>query len=479
MKELEVVHPAAKMVVMAAEAQEKEIGDGTNLVVVFAGEILSQAENLLRMGLHTSDIIAGYTKAGEKALHILEELVIKKVEDVRNEEQVTRAIKSAISAKQYGYEDLITPIVARACIQVCPKNPKNFNVDNVRVTKIDGGHVNDTTIMKGFVLGPRDASGSVKHARDAKVAVFGCSVDIATTETKSTVVIKNADDLLNYNKSEEKSIEASIKAIAEAGVKVIVTGGSFGELAMHFIERHGMMAVKVPSKFDLRRVCQAVKASPLVRLGVPTAEEMGHCDYVGVDEIGDTKVVVFRQENDPSSKVSTIIVRGSTSNIMDDVERCIDDGVNVYKALCRDPRLLPGAGATEIELAKRLTAIAEETPGLDQYAIRKYASSFEVVPRTLAESSGLVPADVISGLYAAHAQGKTNIGVDVTASTGAEAATLDADAKGIYDSFITKYWAIRLATDAAVSVLSVDQIIMAKQAGGPKPRAPGPADGED
>lgn len=472
MQELDVIHPAAKMVVMAAQAQQREIGDGTNSVVVLAGELLTLAENLIRMGLHPSDIIEGYTKASKKALEILEGLVVKSVEDIRNVDQVTAALKPVVSSKLYGYEQMLAPLVSKACIQVCPKNPKNFSVDNVRVAKIEGSNISETSLMKGFVLA-RDVSGSVRHVRNAKVAVFGCAVDTATPETKGTVLLQNAEDIMSYNKSEEKLMEQAIKSIADAGVNVIVTGGTFGELAMHFIERYKMLALKLTSKFDLRRLCKAINATTLVRLGAPTAEEIGHCDYVGVDEIGGTKVCVFRQES--GSQIATIIVRGSTSNLMDDVERVIDDGVNIYKALTRDNRLLAGAGACEIELARKLTALAEETPGLEQYAIRRYASSFEVFPRVLAESSGLTSTEVVASLHSAHTAGKVTMGVDVDAVTGAQ-ATKDAVAAGIFDSYLSKYWSIKLATDAAVTVLSVDQIIMAKPAGGPKPRDAGARD---
>lgn len=472
MQELDVIHPAAKLIVMAAQAQQREIGDGTNFVVVLAGELLIQAENLIRMGLHTSDIIEGYTKAGQKALEVLESLVVKTVDDVRNVDQVTEALKSVVSSKLYGYEQHITPLVSKACIQVCPKNPKNFSVDNVRVAKIEGSNVGDTSLMKGFVL-VRDVSGSIRHVRDAKIAVFGCSVDSATPETKGTVLIQNAEDLMSYNKSEEVMMEQAIKSIADAGINVIVTGGTFGELALHFIERYKMMAIKVTSKFELRRLCKAVNATTLVRLGAPTAEEIGHCDYVGIDEIGGTKICVFRQET--TSHIATIIVRGSTSNIMDDVERVIDDAVNIYKALIRDNRLLAGAGACEIELARKLTALAEETPGMEQYAIRRFAASLDVFPRVLAESSGLPATEVVSSLHSAHTAGKSTMGVDVDAITGSEALK-DAVTAGIFDSYISKYWGIKLATNAAVTVLSVDQIIMAKPAGGPKPRDGGARD---
>eukprot|EP00761_Pharyngomonas_kirbyi_P003334 gb/GECH01003338.1/.p1 GENE.gb/GECH01003338.1/~~gb/GECH01003338.1/.p1 ORF type:complete len:540 (+),score=137.37 gb/GECH01003338.1/:1-1620(+) len=468
-KELEVVHPAAKMVVMASQAQEKEVGDGTNYVVIFAGELMTEAENLLRMGLHTSNIIEGYNKALEFTLNELSKLTVKTVSDVTDKDAVTEAIKATVAAKQYGYEDVLAPLIAEACINVCPKNPANFNVDNVRVCQIEGLSLEQSQLLRGMVL-PRDTSGTIKKINDAKVAVFGCSVDTPDTETKGTVLIESADQLVEYNKSEEAAMEEIIRGLHDAGVNVVVSGGSFGELALHFLERYGMMAVKVPSKFDQRRLCRAVGARPAVRMGVPSQEKLGNCDEVVVEEIGDRHVTVFRRDRD-NTHISTLVVRGATSNIMEAVERSIDDGVNAFKSLAHDGRLVAGAGATEIELASRLTAYAESAPGLDQYAIRKFASAFEVIPRVLAESAGQDATSVISNLYASHKNGEENTGVDLFSSK-----PVDSTAEGIFDPYSVKYWAVKLATDAVVNVLRVDQIIMSKPAGGPPVRQPGPRD---
>lgn len=472
MKELDVVHPAAKMLVMAAQQQEQEIGDGTNLVVVLAGEFLHQAEDLLQVGLHPSEIISGYEKAGKKALEILNELVVYKVEDVRDVKQVANVLKTAVGSHLYGFQDILAPRIAEACVQVCPKNPSNFNVDNVRVAKIVGGGVADSEVVKGFVL-TRGAEGTVKHITNAKIAVFASGIDLGKPETKGVLKITNADQLLNFSKGEEKQMEDIIKGIADAGVNVVVSGSNIADMAIHFLERYKLMAIKTPSKFQLRRICKAVRATPIVKIGAPTQEELGHCDVVTVEEIGSTQVTIFRQSKEDSA-VSTIVVRGSTDNIMDDVERAVDDGVNVYKSLCKDARFVPGAAATEIELARRLQIFADSTPGLEQYAIRKYAEAFEVIARTLAENSGFNGTELISNLYAAHTKGTTSAGIDI--ETG---EIVDATLLGTLDLLLTKQSAIRLATATAATVLRVDQIIVSKPAGGPKPPKQGPMDADD
>lgn len=206
--ELEIQHPAAKLLVLAAKAQQEEIGDGANLTISFAGELLQNAEELIRMGLHPSEIISGYTKAVSKAVEILEQLVETGSEtmDVRNKDEVISRMRAAVASKQFGQEEIICSLVTDACIQVCPKNPTNFNVDNVRVSKLLGGGLHNSCIVRGMVL-KSDAVGSIKRMEKAKVAVFAGGVDTTATETKGTVLIHSAEQLENYAKTEEAKVE--------------------------------------------------------------------------------------------------------------------------------------------------------------------------------------------------------------------------------------------------------------------------------
>ena len=469
--ELEVEHPAAKLLAMAAKAMQEEVGDGTNLVVALGGELLSQAESLVRMGLHPSEIIAGYVKSSEKALAIIETLSVSKVDDVMVEAQVIPAIRTAIASKQYGYEDFLAAIVAKACINACPAQTKSFNVDNVRVTKLDGDSVLSSRLVAGFVLA-RGVEGTIKHVKNAKVALFNCAIDVPSTETKGSALLENADQLLDFSRKEEEIMDQLVGGIASVGVKVVVSNSTFGSLAVHMLEKHGIMAVKCPSKFDMMRLSSAVHARVMAKLEAPTPEDVGHCDTVDLQELGGKQIVVFAQDKD-DSRISTIVIRGATQNVLDDVERALEDGINVYKALCKDGRLVAGAGAFEMEMQRQLLLFAEASPGLDQYAARKFASSFEIVPRMLAEVSGFNGTNVVTSLEADHTAGKATFGVDVETGT-----SRDSFAAGIVDPLLIKHWAVKLATDAVVTILSVDQIIVAKQAGGPKPRGPGARDEE-
>ncbi|KAK8633246.1 hypothetical protein V6N13_014094 [Hibiscus sabdariffa] len=468
--ELEVQHPAAKILVLAGKAQQEEIGDGANLTISFAGELLQNAEELIRTGLHPSEIISGYTKAITKTIEVLEELVEKGSEnmDVRDKEQVVTRMKAAVASKQYGMEDILSSLIADACIQVSPKNPANFDVDNVRVIKLVGGGLHNCMVIRGMVL-KGDAVGSITHVEKAKVAVFASGVDSSATETKGTVLIHSAEQLENYAKTEEAKVEELIKAVADSGAKIIVSGGAVGEMALHFCERYKLMVLKISSKFELRRFCRTTGTAALLKLSQPKPDDLGFIDSVSVEEIGGSRVTVVRSE-EGGNKVATVVLRGSTDSILDDLERAVDDGVNTYKAMCRDSRIVPGAAATEIELARRLKEFSFKETGLDQYAIAKFGESFELVPRTLAEDAGLNPMDIISKLYEKHASGNTKVGIDLRGGDLEDGVCKDVSTMNIWDLYVTKFFALKYAADAACTVLRVDQIIMAKPAGGPARR---------
>ena len=467
LREMEVIHPAAKMLVMAAEMQEQEVGDATNFTVSLAGELLANSEELLRMGLHTSEIVEGYKKAFAAADKLLEDSVCQTLEDVRDEASLSAAIMSVLGAKQRGFEDILAPLVAKACCQTMAPAPHapQINVDNVRVCKLRGGNITQSEVVQGMVVS-KNVMGSVSNVENAKVCVLAADLAASSTEAKSTVLIKSADQLLQYSKGEEEMLEDQIRSLAEAGVNSIIAGGAVSDMAMHFAEKYKILVIKITSKFELRRMCRASGAIALLKLEAPSPEEIGCFDSIKVREVAMRKVTVFSNKPgcDGVSAVSTIVLRSSTDNLLNDLERAIDDGVSVAKALCRDGRLVAGGGATEIEIAQRLHQVGEESAGLEQYSIKAYARALEVFPRTLAENSGQKPSEVISALYNEHKSGNKHVGVNI------DGGVVDHSTTGIVDCFTAKKSALRLANDAAVTVLRVDQIIMSKTAGGPKPR---------
>ncbi|AEY95563.1 FACR045Wp [Eremothecium gossypii FDAG1] len=485
LRELEIVHPAVKVLVMATEQQKIDVGDGTNMVMVLAGELLNLSEKLISLGLSPVEVIQGYTMAKNFTIEELDKMVVQEVIDKHDKDELIKVIKPVISSKQFGSEELLSELIAEAVSYVLPSKSNFFNVDSIRVVKIMGSSLSNSTVIKGMVFN-REPEGHLKSLPKGgkhKVAVFTCPIDIASTETKGTVLLHNAQEMLDFTKGEEKQLDAMIKEIADTGVRCVIAGSGVGELALHYLNRYEILVLKIPSKFELRRVCRVCGATPMPRLGAPTPEEIGVVETVKSMEIGGDRVTVFKQESEETTRTATIILRGATQNNLDDIERAIDGGVAAIKGLLKldGGKLLPGAGATEIELVSRITKYGEKTPGLLQLAIKQFAMAFEVIPRTLAETAGLNVNEVLPNLHAAHAPAgdsastddKIYQGIDIDGTT--PEGIVDIRNEGVYDMLAAKKFAINVATDAANTVLSVDQIIMAKRAGGPAaPKGPKP-----
>lgn len=436
------------MIAMAATQQEAECGDMTNTVISFAGELLTQAESLIKMGLHTSDIIKGYERALQMTETFLNTLHTRTVTDVKSLDEVLPVIETAICPKLPNYYKFFGKLIADACFKIMPEDIKDFEPSNVRVTKILGGSLTDSRLIEGMVV-DRPVSGTIESVAKAKVACYSCPIEINGGETKGTVIIKNAKDLLNFTTSEENYLDTMIKSIADQGVKVIVVGGSLNELALHYLEKYEMMVLKVTSKWELKRLCKCIGAVAIPALGAPTQEELGYCDQVKMVEIGSEKVTIFQKDEVNTSLVS-LVIRGGTKTLLEDTERAIVNGLNTYKNLIKNPKLLPGAGAIEMYLANFLEAEAEKITSLEQYSFARYAQSFEVIPRHLAENAGLKATNMIPALYAGNKDG-ADLGINVLEGRTEASETLQ-----VYDLLSSKLWAIRLATDAALTILRID-----------------------
>jgi T-complex protein 1 subunit theta len=461
--ELDINHPAANIIVDAAKAQDQECGDGTNFVITLAGELLNHAGELIVSGVHLSDIIVGYEKAFNKTLEYLDEAPTYEVTDLTDVTKVTSVIKPAIGSKMvHGQEKFLAPLIAQACINVLPEKKEKFNVDNVRVAKILGGSLMDTKVIQGLVV-VRNVEGSVTKVENCKVAVYNCPLETQGAETSDEVVFKNAEDLLNYTKGEEAHMESIIKRIVDSGVKAIVVGGAISNMAIHYLDKYQILAFRVTSKFELRRIAKALGATLLVRLGEPTPEEMGQVDSIAVTEISSTKCIQIERSSD-QNKLSTIILRGTTNDMLDNMEHVIEDGVNAYKAACKSAKYIPGAGAIEMFISNKVKEFGKTVTTLDQYGIDKFGEAFEVVPRILLENSGHNVNELLATLRSKSlAENSTKKeGIDIKNGNIADVFEL-----GVYDHLETKRWGIKLAVHAALTILRVDQVIVAKPAGGP------------
>lgn len=462
LSEIQIQHPAAAMIAMAAKMQEYECGDYTNYVISFAGELLNQAEKLIKMGLHPSDVVGGYEIALKECLRFLEsyEEGVQKVEDFMKQENVKPLIESVLCSKLPNYYKHFSEIVSKACINCLPDTPAEFNVSHVRVVKILGGSLGDQKLVNGMVM-TRPPLGTILKAQKCKVACYSCPFEIEGGETKGTIVIKTAEDLLNFSKSEENYLDKTIKAIADTGAKVVVVGGSVNQLALHYLEKYELMCIKLTQRWDMKRLCNCIGAVAIPAFGAPTQEELGFCESVKVTEIGSDKVTIFKKdEND--TKLVTLLLRGGTKTLLDDAERAIQDGVHAFKNLIRDNRVVPGAGSIEMYLANYLNSEAEKITTLEQYSYARFAQSFEVVVKHLANNAGLDANITIPDMYAGNVDGPKT-GIHVLENKMSPISEI-----GIIDHLKSKIWAIQLAADAAMTILRIDQIIVAKPAGGPK-----------
>ena len=459
-EQLEINHPAVNVLVDALKAQSSEQGDGTNFVVTFGGELMKYAAKLITEGLKVADVSEGYEKAYNKAMELLDKAEKHKVKDINNLEEVTKFIKPVIGSKLvHGQEDFLAPLVAQACINVVPKEKEKFDVDNVRVAKILGGNLMKSEVLKGMLV-VRKTEGSVISCENCNVAVYNCEFTTKGAETNDQVVFKTADELLNYTKSEEEHMESVIKEIVDSGVKCVITGGSISNLAIHYLDKYGIMAFRTMSKFELRRIARSIGATLLVRLGAPTKEEMGYADEIKLTEVSSQKCILIRRENE-NNKISTVVLRGTTNDMLDNLERVVNCGVNAYRAVCKNPEFVAGAGAIDMYLSQGIVEYSREVKSLDQYAIEAFGEAFEVIPRTIMENSGINVNEKLSTLRAKNTK-NPNMGINIKTGEIEDAQTF-----GVLDHLETKRWAIKHAYNSIRTIIKIDQIIVAKPAGGP------------
>ena len=428
--ELEINHPAVNVLVDALKAQSSEQGDGTNFVVTFGGELMKYAEKLVLEGLQVADVSEGYEKAYNKTMELLDKAETYKVNDLTNLEEVTKFIKPVIGSKLvHGQEDFLAPLVAQACINVVPKEKEKFDVDNVRVAKILGGNLMKSEVIKGMVV-VRKTEGSVISCEKCNVGVYNCEFTTKGAETNDQIVFKTADELLNYT------------------------------MAIHYLDKYGIMAFRTMSKFELRRIARSIGATLLVRLGAPTKEEMGYADEIKLTEISSQKCILIRRDSE-NNKLSTVVLRGTTNDMLDNMERVVNCGVNAYRAVCKNPSFVAGAGAIDMYLSQKIIEYAKTVSSLDQYAIEAFGEAFEVIPRTIMENSGINVNEKLSTLRAKNSK-NPNMGVNIKTGDIEDSFQME-----IYDHLETKRWAIKHAYNSIRTIIKIDQIIVAKPAGGP------------
>lgn len=460
LREAEAQHPAARLMALAAKMQEEDFGDGANYVVTLAGELLAQAELLIRAGLHPSAVVGGFEAGLAELLRLAEQLGALRVDVAAGGPEALAVVAAAIAPKLGAEAAAFAAHVARGCaIALRPTAPR-FDADDLRLVKVLGGGAEDSCLLKGFAVA-RAPETAVTRVERAVVAVFACAFDPQQGETKGTVLLAGAAELLDYSRGEEALAARLVREVVAAGANAVVVGGSVSELCLHYLQQHAVLVLRLQSKFELQRVARCVNAVPLARLGAPLKDELGYADLIELRELGSTRVTVI-EKGAAHSHLASLLLRGGSPALMDELERAARKGVAVFKAALADDRFVLGAGAAEAFLAARLQRHAAALPGLEQYGCAAFGQALEAFPRALLENAGLGAAAQLEALLAANADAPVKA-VDVLRARVEESATL-----GVRDHLATKLNALKLAVHTAVTVLRVDQIIVAKPAGGPK-----------
>ncbi|MEG9195202.1 MAG: thermosome subunit beta [Candidatus Methanoglobus sp.] len=457
LKEMDVEHPAAKMVIEVAKTQDNEVGDGTTTAVVIAGELLKKAEELLDQEIHPTVIAKGYRLASAKAMEILDNIAVPV--DVEDRETLLKVVRTSITGKhaEVAVEHLANLVVDAIKI-VAEKVDGKYKVDedNVKIEKRHGGSIKDTQLVKGIVVDKEVVHpGMPKRVKNAKIAVLKASLEVKETETDAEIRITDPDQLQKFIEQEERMLKDMVDKIARAGANVVFCQKGIDDLAQYYLAKAGILAVRRVKQSDIEKIAKATGARILTDLREITPADLGEAELVEERKVGDEKMVFIEGCKNP--KAVTILVRGGSEHVVDEAERNLIDGIKVAKCVLESGKIVAGGGAPEMELSLRLKQWAPSVGGREQLAIEAFASALEVIPRSLAENAGLDPIDIIVELRKAHEEGKSTYGVDVFKGKAS-----DMLASGVMEPVKVKKQAISGATEVAIMILRIDDVIAAK-----------------
>jgi thermosome len=463
MKELDVQHPAAKMLVEVAKAQDKEVGDGTTTAVILAGELLAKAEALLEKNIHPTVIIEGYKKASEEAQKILTAIAMPVNMD--DDKTLKEIAVTSISSKSINVaEDIFAKIIVESVKQVTEKSDgKNVaDIDLIKIVKKHGKSLDETELVKGMVLDKEIASsGMPKLVDGAKIALLNGKLEVEKTEFDAKINIESPEQMQLFLDEEERMIKDMVTSVTKSGANVIFCEKGIDDMALHFLGKAGVIAVKSVSSSDMEKLSKATGAQIVASVKELGADTLGKAKRVEEVKIGDDKLLYIRDCKNP--KAVTIVIRGASQHVLDEAERSLHDGLCVVRNVIEDGKIVAGGGAPEAELSKGLKAFAVKVGGREQLAVEAFAEAIEEIPLTLAENAGLDPIDIMVALRAQHAKADSqNFGIDVT--TG---KIVDMCSKMVIEPIRVKQQAIKSATEATNMILKIDDLISVKGGKGP------------
>ncbi len=461
--EMEIEHPAAKMLVEVAKAQNEEVGDGTTTAVVISGELLKEAETLIDQNIHPTIITHGYRMAKEKALEVLEK--ISKPVTTKDKELLKKIAMTAMTGKnaEVARTDLSELVVDAILTVVEEDNGKVvIDLDKIKLEKKEGASVEESELIKGIVLDKEKVHPAMPtKVKDAKIALIDAALEIKGPETDAQIRITDPTQLQGFIEQEEKMLKEMVEKIAETGANVVFCQKGIDDLAQHFLAKKGILAVRRVKKSDMEALSRATGGKIVTTLDDLSKDDLGYAGLVEEKKIAGESMIFVRDCKDPKSV--TLLVRGGTEHVVEEVYRAVEDALGAVASALESGRVVPGGGASEAEIAKELRRYAEKVGGREQLAINAFANAIESIPKTLAENAGMDPIDTIVDLRAKHDKGEVSAGVDVI---NMEISNMEK--AGVVEPLKVKTQAIKSAAEAAEMILRIDDVIAAKKTSGEK-----------
>jgi len=472
MKELDVQHPAAKMLVEVAKTQDNEVGDGTTTAVVLTGKLLEQAEKLLDKDVHPTVIVEGYKKAADKAREILNGL--SESIDTNDAATLRTVATTAMGTKNVsGAKDYLAKIAVDAALQVkeARDGKTKVDVDLVKVLKKHGKSIEETELVRGLVIDKEIAHPQMsKRTQSAKIALLNAKLEIEKTEFDAKININNPDQMKLFLDEEERMLKDMVDKVSESGANFVFCEKSIDDIALHFLAKKGISAIKNVSSSDMEKLAKATGAKIVASVKDLTSSSLGEAKVIEESKIGDDKLTYVRDAKNPMAV--TIVLRGGTEHVVDEAERSLHDALCVVRDAIEDAKIVAGGGASEAEVSKQLKEYAMKVGGREQLAIEAFADAAESIPLALAENAGLDPIDVMVELRAKHEVANNHwYGVDVFSGH-----IKDMKALNILEPLRVKSQVVKSATEAASMILRIDDVVAAKGDKGPA-RPPGPPGG--
>jgi len=462
LKEIDVEHPAAKMLVEVAKTQDEECGDGTTTAVIMTGELLKKSVDLIDANVHPTIITAGYRMAAQKALEILDGVAIKV--EPKDRDTLIKIAKTAMMSKAVsGSKDLMAKIAVESVSNVAEKVNDKWvvDMDNIQVTKKHGGSMDDTQLVQGIIVDKEPVHpGMPKRIEKAKIALLDVGLEIKKTEIDAKIEITDPSQMHAFLDEEERMLRQMVDMIKKVGANVVFCQKGIDDLVQHFLAKEGIYAGRRVKKGDMEKLSKATGAIIISKINELEASDLGKADLVEVRKIQEEEMTFVT--GCKNLKAMSILIRGGTDHVVAEIERSLDDAMSVVAVAIEDGRMLTGGGSTAVEVALRLREYSSSVGGREQIAIDAFASALEVVPTALAENAGLDPIDILIEMRKSHKAGKKNAGVNVF--TG---QVEDMVANDVLEPFRVGKQAISSATDAAVMILRIDDVIAAKGMGGP------------